>query len=108
MNYILGGLMVKEARQRNILMFGIFRSGISQSKILQHGFSLIEIMVALLIVAIMGAIFIPRFAARGARPLDLVTERIITLTQAGYDRAIMTGKLHRVLFSLKEPAFIEL
>lgn len=72
------------------------------------GFSLIEIIVAITIIAIMAAILIPRLRMRGTRDLDALVDHIAALTSLGYERAIMTGKIHRIMFHMKEPAQIEL
>lgn len=74
----------------------------------KSGFSLIEILVALAIVGIMGAIIVPRISVRSTREIDQFVEKIATLTRIGYERAIVAGKLHRLYFNFKDTPYIEL
>lgn len=65
------------------------------------GFSLIEVMVALAIMAIVAAIAIPRLRKRPL-PLDQQMMRELNnLTRVAQLNALMTQKLHRLLFDLK-------
>jgi prepilin-type N-terminal cleavage/methylation domain-containing protein len=74
----------------------------------KSGFSLIEIIVAIAIIGVMAAIVIPRLNIRTGRELDLLVDRLANLTAQGYERAILNGTIHRVYFSFKEPAQVEL
>lgn len=72
------------------------------------GFSLLEIIIAIAIIGVMAMIVVPRLRFRGGNALDALVDKIATLTNSGYERAIMTGKLHRVFFSFKEHPYVEL
>lgn len=74
----------------------------------QHGFSLIEIIIAIAIVGVMAMIVVPRLRFRGGNELDKLTDQIAALTTLGYERAVMTGKVHRVFFAFKEHPYVEL
>jgi prepilin-type N-terminal cleavage/methylation domain-containing protein len=64
------------------------------------GFSFIEIIVAIAIVGVMAAIVIPRLRVRGTSEIDALVNKIAELTQQGYERALVTGKVHRVFFTI--------
>lgn len=69
----------------------------------RRGFSLIELLIAMLIVAMMTAAVIP-FMQR----MQLGYERnqfiahVDSLVQTAWQQAIMTGKVHRILFTFAE------
>lgn len=90
--------MVKLVRQRNRSVFGKAKSG----------FSLIEIIVAITIIGVMAAIVVPRLRFRGGNEIDTLVDKLAALTSSGYERALMTGKVHRIFFMMKEPAHVEL
>ena len=89
---------MKRVRQRNRSVFGKAKTG----------FSLIEIIVAIAIIGVMAAIIVPRLRVRGGKEIDVMVDSIAALTSSGYERALMTGKVHRVFFMMKEPAHVEL
>lgn len=72
------------------------------------GFTLLEIIVALTIIAIITAIALPRIRYRGTQPLDELAESLNRLTRLAYGRAIMTGTLHRIVFKMSEPREVRL
>jgi prepilin-type N-terminal cleavage/methylation domain-containing protein len=71
------------------------------------GFSLLEIVVAILLIGIMAALVVPRLSRRGTKPEDEFTNGLSVLTQVASTNALLTGKLHRLLFDFKR-ALVEL
>jgi prepilin-type N-terminal cleavage/methylation domain-containing protein len=65
------------------------------------GFTLLEILIAMIIVGIMMSIVIPRVAHFGQKPEDNFVENLRILVQVGHTNALMTGVLQRVLFDFK-------
>lgn len=68
------------------------------------GFSFIELIVAIMILGIMATLVVSRVMFRGPREIDAVAANITRLTQMGYERAVLTGKLHRVFFDFAQDA----
>lgn len=71
-----------------------------------RGFSLIEIMIALAIVAILAGIGFSRLRQQQGVALDRFTESVNRLVRLAYVRALTTGKLHRLYFSFMSPALV--
>lgn len=90
--------MVKEA-QKDIIACGTLS---------KSGFTLIELIVAIAIIGVMATIFVPRLRSPAATPIDQLTQKIKELTRLGYERAITTGKVHRIMFRFKEDPSIQL
>lgn len=67
------------------------------------GFSFIELMVVIAVIAAMAAIIVPRF---GGFTIDqqrtAFLEQLNALTVLGWQQALVTGKLHRILFDFKQ------
>lgn len=82
--------MVKRALKRNGLMSGISK-----------GFSLIELMIVIAIIALLATVVMPRLSRRGTHAYDEFATSLNTLTQMAYSNALATGKIHRVLFNFK-------
>jgi prepilin-type N-terminal cleavage/methylation domain-containing protein len=72
------------------------------------GFSLIEIIIAVLIVGILISIGSPRFMTSTSEPIDDVAEQINKLTRLAYIRAILTGKVHRIVFRFAQNPMVQL
>jgi len=72
------------------------------------GFTFIEILIVLLIVALFISIAAPRLRIRGTDRIDETIEQLNRLTRAAFVRAIVTGKVHRVVISMGEPAEMRL
>jgi prepilin-type N-terminal cleavage/methylation domain-containing protein len=72
------------------------------------GFTFIEILIALLIIGILMRVGVPRFIMRGTPPIDDVVEQINKLTRLAYVRAILSGKLYRVMFKFAGQGEIQL
>src|ERR1700743_3010060 len=98
-NYILGDQMVKEA----LKMSG---SASGTSKL---GFSLIELLVAIAIIAVMATIVMPRLLSKSSSTVDSFIEKLNLITRTGYEQAIVTGKTHRIFFNMKaDQPYLEL
>jgi len=65
------------------------------------GFSFIEIIVAMMIMGIMAALVMPQLLVRGERAVDTFVADIAKITQLGIERAVLTGKVHRIFFDFK-------
>lgn len=64
------------------------------------GFSLIEVLAVLVIFALMAGVVLPNFGIRGARILDEESQRLASTLEFARQRAVMTGKPHRVVVDL--------
>lgn len=63
------------------------------------GFSLIEIMVAIAIIAVMAAVVVPNFQRqRASQQRSVFFDRLNALTQLGLQQAIKTGNVYRMSF----------
>lgn len=67
----------------------------------RRGFTLIEILVALALLALLSAIVIPRLRKRSIPAEQEFTRRLNDLTRLGQLEALMTSALHRIRFDLK-------
>ena len=93
--------MAKEALQMNGSVSGRSRSLTCKSWIHKPGFSLIEVLVAIVIIGIMATIVMPRLLYKKTTELDTFIENISLLTQVGYEQAVITGQIHRLFFNMK-------
>ena len=66
----------------------------------RSGFSLIEVLAVLVIFALMAGVVLPNFGIRGARILDEESRRLASTLEFARQRAVMTGKPHRVVVDL--------
>jgi type II secretion system protein H len=64
------------------------------------GFSLIEVLAVLVIFALMAGVVLPNFGIRGARILDEESRRLASTFEFARQRAVMTGKPHRVVIDI--------
>jgi type II secretion system protein H len=67
---------------------------------LRTGFSLIEVLAVLVIFALLAGVVLPNFGIRGARILDEESRRLASTLEFARQRAVMTGKPHRVVVDL--------
>ncbi len=66
-----------------------------------RGFSLIELVVAIMLIAMMATLVVPRFGGRTYRAeRDKFVNKFNTMVQLAYQNALSTGKLHRVLIDI--------
>lgn len=67
------------------------------------GFSFIEIVVAIALIALMATIVVPRFGSRNFKAeRDKLISKLDTTLLLGYQNALSTGKLHRVYIDLEK------
>lgn len=74
-----------------------------KNKHLQKGVSLVELMIAMAIIGIMGALIVPNMTQRGPRyeRKQFIT-RLSQLTQLAWQRAISYQRVHAVVFDLNQ------
>lgn len=65
-------------------------------KIANAGFSLLEIMVVLVILALLARVAIPRIKKPDAKAVFI--QQLNALCELGYNQAVTTGKLQRIFF----------
>lgn len=94
--------MVKEVQK------GTTACGILNRPAVLTGFTLLELIVAIAIIGVMATIFVPRLRSPAAQPIDQLSQKISALTKLGYEQAISTGKVHRIIFKFKEDAAVQL
>lgn len=89
--------MVKALQKRKSLVFGTFKSG----------FTLIEILVVIAIIAIISAVVVPnigKFVPRYQQ--EQAISRLNALVQIGWQRALSSHTLHRVVFDMSKQSVI--
>ncbi len=67
----------------------------------RKGFTLVEVLVALVLLALLAAIVIPRLTRRSVPVEQELTRRLNELTRLGQLDALTSGSLHRIHFDLK-------
>jgi prepilin-type N-terminal cleavage/methylation domain-containing protein len=65
------------------------------------GFTFVELVIALALLALLAVVVVPRFVTKKTEPLGEFTHKLNVLLQLGYSNALATGKIHRVLFDRK-------
>lgn len=92
------GLLAKKLLKVNILALSC-----------KKGFTLIEIIVALLILGIMLTVGLPRLNRAGATIIDDFLVKLNTLVQEGAQRATTESVVYKITFNFKaKPAVVEL
>ncbi len=73
----------------------------------KSGFSFIEMVIAIAIIALLGAIVVPNLMRRSPdyQRKQFVT-KLNTLTQFAWQHAITSGKLHRMFFNIRKRQII--
>ena len=66
------------------------------------GFTLLEVLVVVIIMAIAAAIVVPRFKRRPLSFEKQMLYQLNNLTRMAHLNALMTGKLHRIRFDFKQ------
>ena len=68
---------------------------------LKSGFSLIELVVAIMLIALMATMVVPRFGGRTYKAeRDKFISKFNSMLQLGYQNALSSSKLHRVLIDI--------
>jgi prepilin-type N-terminal cleavage/methylation domain-containing protein len=74
----------------------------------RSGFSLIELMIAITIMAMMMAAIVPLMQQRPGYQRKEFVARLNALVQFGWQQAVITHQVHRVMFNAKDrTAFVE-
>ena len=68
-------------------------------------FTLIEILAVVVILGLMVSLFLPAIGAGGGRSLRKQGDRVAVTLELARQRAVMTGKPHRVVLDLARGAF---
>jgi prepilin-type N-terminal cleavage/methylation domain-containing protein len=68
----------------------------------EQGFSLIELMVVVALMALIGTMAIPSISSVFKISLGSTTRDLATTVRHAYNAAMMTKKVHRLVFDLKE------
>lgn len=71
------------------------------------GFSLIEIMVAMVIIAIMATALVPRISRRRSDMRAQITHELNGLMQFASINALSTGKVQQIFFDMRNQPFVE-
>lgn len=69
------------------------------------GFTLIEILAVILILGLLMSLLLPALGAGGGRQLRQQGDRIAARLELARQRAVVTGKPHRVVLDLEQGAF---
>lgn len=70
-----------------------------------QGFTLIEMMVVMGIIALMGAMIMPSVSSYFSLSLNSATRDLATTTKEAFNSTVVTGKVHRLVYDLKENSF---
>lgn len=73
-----------------------------QKKTNDEGFSLVELLVVVALMALIGTMAIPSISSVFKLSLGSTTRDIATTVRHAYNAALMTKKVHRLVFDLKE------
>lgn len=94
-------LKEKQAVRQAVLMHG--KNKFISCSVIKHqkGFTLIEILIAIAIVAIMMASLVPFLRQQPGYERKQFIARLNTMVQAAWQQAIITRAVHRVLFDFK-------
>lgn len=69
----------------------------------QNGFSLLEILIAITIMALMAVLIVPQLGNKSGKPQELAfVAQLNRLMQTAWQQALFTGHIHKVLFDFKQ------
>lgn len=69
----------------------------------QYGFTLLEVLIALLLIALMASVLLPSLRGKDPRyERDLFVAQITSLLHNAWQRAVITQKVHRVIFMFQK------
>ena len=95
-------LKEKDLQKKAELMHGIYNNSIMNGKKNRAGFSLLELLIVVAIMGLISVALIPQFASlqTGYGRKQFIS-RINQLVQFGWQQAVITRKIHRILFDIK-------
>lgn len=80
----------------------VFAPIIQQKKANEAGFTLVELLVVVALMALIGTMAIPSISSVFKLSLGSTTRDIATTVRHAYNAALMTKKVHRLVYDLKE------
>jgi general secretion pathway protein H len=66
------------------------------------GFTLVELLVVIALIALIGGFALPSVTSAFRLSLNSATREIASIVKETYNSAAMTGKVHRMVFDIKE------
>jgi len=72
----------------------------------QAGFTLIEILAVVMILGLLMSLLLPAIGAGGGRKLRQQGDRVAATLELARQRAVVTGKPHRVVLDLEKGTFV--
>ncbi len=76
------------------------------ARVMSKGFSLLEVVVVIALMAMIATIVVPRLTRRRVALKQQFTEQLNGLTRTAQLSAMMTGTLHRIFFDIKNGRII--
>jgi prepilin-type N-terminal cleavage/methylation domain-containing protein len=70
--------------------------------LIRRGFTLVELLVTMALIALIGAFSVPRLTSVFRISLGSSAREIASTVKETYNAAVMTGRVHRVAFDLKK------
>lgn len=71
------------------------------SAVKSGGFTLIELLVVIALIALIGAFMLPSVSSSFKLSLNSTTREVAAIVRESYNSAIMTGKVHRIVYDFK-------
>ncbi|MEK6707116.1 MAG: prepilin-type N-terminal cleavage/methylation domain-containing protein, partial [Bdellovibrionota bacterium] len=71
----------------------------------KRGFSLLELMVVVAIIALFTTMVIPSVSSYFQLSLNSAAREMASVIKEAYNSTIMTGRIHRLVFDLKEQTY---
>lgn len=71
----------------------------------QEGFSLIEMLIVIAIITLMAVVTLPNISSYFKLSLNSATRDIASTIKEAYNAAVLTGRVHRIVYDFKESNF---